>query len=211
MKKLFLIVALLINIYYLHAQAQELNGVTIGFGFGASRFNQQPSDYSLSPDSNRLVVQPLSRTNFVISTVLTIKFNKLSEKMEKGSRSILSVNSSGSEDPAKWNQRFTFNVGINLADVSSTNVTFNKQIDGGVGIGYVFTNNVQLAGFFDIIRQRQMRDYIVEKYEGRPIPNGTTNENYNALDVSDNKLFYNKTFTGFSIKVVIALNPKKQS
>ena len=111
--------------------------------------------------------------------------------------------------PVRWTERLAFNIGLNLAEISSENISFNKQIDGGIGLGYFVSPSIQVAGFFEVVRTRQMREYIINQYGGKPIPKG--NEFYNALDPSDNNLFFNKTFTGFSIKVVIAINPKKNS
>lgn len=191
------------------ASSQDLNGATVGFSFGSNFLGEQPYDYSLSPDSNRLVLQKMSKTNFVISTTLTIKFFDIAVKKDASGRSVMALSKETTPTKIKWYKKFSANIGINLAEVSSSNVSFNKQIDGGIGIGYFFNPTVQLAAFYDIVRIRQMRDYIVAQYEGKPIPNGNNNEFYNALDLTDNRLFYNKTFTGFSLKIIIALNPKK--
>lgn len=202
------ITLLLVGMFCLYASnAQDLNGVTIGFGFGPSFLLNNPKDYSLSPDQNKLVVQDLSKTGFVISSALTIKFFDLEEKLDGGNKPIIATRSSGNK--ASFHHKLALNIGINLAEISSSNVSFNKQIDGGIGLGYFFNKYIQLAVFYDVIKVRQMRDYIVTTYEGAPIPNGVPNEIYNALDATDNRLFYNKTFTGLSAKIVIALNPKK--
>lgn len=207
MKKL----SILIGVLYCcnSSYSQDLNGATVGFSFGSSFLSSSPKDYSLSPDQNKLVVQDMSNTSFVISSTLTIKFFDLSEKKDPVSNKPIISLRSGPVEKVKWYQKLAFNIGINIAEISSSNVAFNKQIDGGIGLGYFFNKNVQLAFFYDIVRIRQMRDFIVQSYEGNPIPNGTPNEYYNALDITDNRLFYNKTFTGTSIKIVIALNPKK--
>lgn len=207
MQKLTTIFVSIILCSALSAQPQDLAGTTIGFSFGPSFMKNAPKDYSLSPDNNKLVVQDLSRTGLVISSTLTIKFFDLEQTNNARSKPIIAASSSGAK--AKFYEKLALNIGINLADISSSSVSFNKQIDGGVGLGYFLNKNIQFAWFYDIIRVRQMRDYIVKTYEGSPIPNGTPNTFYNALDQTDNRLFYNKIFTGTSFKVVIALNPKK--
>ncbi len=199
---------LLLAFFWLtQANSQELNGATIGFGFGPSFLRNNPKDYSLSPDQNKLVVQDLSKTGFVISSTLTIKFFDLEEKLNARNKPIIAAQASGHK--AQFYQKLALNIGINLAEISSSNISFNKQIDGGIGLGYFFNKNIQLAVFYDVIKIRQLRDYIVDNYKDAHIPNGVPNEFYNALDATDNRLFYNKTFTGTSVKIVIALNPKK--
>lgn len=200
----------------MHTKAQELAGTTIGFSFGPSFLTSKPSDYSLDPGSNNLITQKLSNKNLVVSSVLTIKFAKLSQeiKNENGSNKKRLVMTDVSDEKDNTQQknapfinRLAFNLAINLADISSDNLAFNKSVDGGIGFGYILTPTMQFAVFYDMIRIRQMRDHIIKTYEGKPIPKGT--EFYNALDISDNNLYYNKTFSGISFKIVVALNPKK--
>jgi len=214
MKKILFVAVLFI--VTIHTKAQELAGTTIGFSFGPSFLTTKPSDYSLDPGSNNLITQKLSNKNLVISSVVTIKFAKLSQeiKNENGSTRKRLVMSDVPDDKDKaqkknapFTSRLAFNLAINLADISSDNLAFNKSVDGGIGFGYIITPTMQFAVFYDIIRIRQMRDNIIETYEGKPIPKGA--EFYNALDISDNNLYYNKTFSGISFKIVVALNPKK--
>ncbi len=225
MKKILFIS--LLGIISLLVRSQELSGTTIGFSFGPSFLSQAPYDYSLDPGSNNLLIQKLSTRSLVISSVITIKFGKVSfqehgdgkdrkmtfvktyedERNSDNTRKV--VNKAIEKKKAKFEDRLAFNLGINLAEVSSDNLSFNKNIDGGVGFGYFLTPSMQFAAFYDIIKIRQMRHHIINNYDGKPIPNGT--EFYNALDIADNKLFYNKTFTGFSLKIVVALNPKKEN
>lgn len=198
----------------------ELRGVTFGIGTGFSRISKTIYEYSLSPDTtNSLKLQPLDKNRFVISSVISIKFgrlgidkepgtnksrlsnfNKLAEKQEVGQKK---------HDTAKiWN-RLALNIALNLLEVNSESVSFNKSIDGGLGLGIFLNEFTQLAFFADIIRVRQLRDNIIASYENKPIPNGR--ENYNALDVNDNKLFYGKTFSGFSFKVIFSLGNRKDN
>ena len=225
MKKISLLFLLWFISTYI--KSQELSGTTIGLSFGPSFLSQTPCDYSLDPGSNNLVIQKLSNNSFVISSVVTIKFGKLSfqehgqgterkktfvktNQYEYDSNNAQKmVGANPERKKAKFEDRLAFNLGINLAEISSDNLSFNKSIDGGVGFGYFLSPSMQLAAFYDIIKVRQMRQHIVDSYQGKPIPNGS--EDYNALDISDDKLYYNKTFTGFSIKIVIALNPKKDN
>jgi hypothetical protein len=99
------------------------------------------------------------------------------------------------------------NLALNLVNVAP-DVSFNKNIDGGIGFGYFITENLQAAVFYDVSRVSQLRDYIVTAYQDKPIPNAD-GTNYNALDAKDTNLFYNKTISGLSFKLVFSLANKK--
>ena len=55
---------------------------------------------------------------------------------------------------------------------------------------------------FDVSTIRQLRRYLVELYENKQIPKGDSF--YNALDIGDNNLFFNKTTCGMSLKAVLS-------
>ena len=203
---------------------EELRGVTFGFSAGFSRLFKRQYDYFLDPANNYLQKQKLGKTNLVISTVASVKLSKLTlQKKEKGyslvrtgipekkfddNTFLKTPTDEISLENARWHEKFVLNLALNLGEIGS-DVSFNKQIDGGIGLGYLLTADLQLAAFIDIIRTRQLRDYIVSSYKNKTIPKGS--EFYTALDPSDNNLFYNKTFTGMSLKLIIALNPKKNN
>jgi hypothetical protein len=184
-------------------QTTELNGVTFGFGAGYSHTFDKTFDYALTTDANHnLKIQPLSQNAFVISTVIMVKLGKVavddSKTLLKQSDRITHAN------PL---EHLSINLALNLVNVSS-DVSFNKNIDGGLGMGYFINDNLQLALFFDVARVSQLRDYIISTYKDKPIPNGT-DTNYNALDTNDTNLFYNKTISGLSLKLIFSIGNKK--
>jgi hypothetical protein len=199
----------------------ELRGVTFGIATGFSKISQNVYSYSLSPESSHLLqLQKNSKLSFVISSVLTIKLGNLGVQQEGNQKEkLVNLNKTDAaktlaaggvtryENPGFFN-RLSVNIGINLLEANSENISFNKSIDGGIGIGFFVNEFTQLSIFYDLIRIRQMRDYIVTAYEGKSIPFG--NEVYNALDENDNTLFYTKNFTGFSFKVIFSLGNKKE-
>ncbi len=187
------------------AHTQELNGVTFGFGAGFSKTSQTAYSYSLTTDDqHHLVTQALSKNGFVISSVLTVRLSNL--KTETNSHKLLKANSTTTE-AAGWKEKLAINVSLNLVEINSDNLSFNKNIDGGLGLGYMVNDFVQVALFYDLIRLRQLRDHVKDNYLGKSIPNGT--DILNALDEKNNDLFYNKTFTGFSFKIILSLGSKK--
>jgi len=220
MKKLLSAIALLFLLSGI-AFAQttvDLNGVTFGFGAGPAYSFDRTYDYSLTTDAaHNLKLQPLNKGAFVISSVLMVKLGKVStdptnETLVKQAKksdyeSLASTKATKEAATADFYDRLSINLAIDLANVSS-NVSFNKNVSGGIGLGYFITNNLQLAVFYDISQVRQLRDYVVSSYQDKPIPN-SDGKNYNALDTSDNNLFYNKTISGLSFKLVFSIANKK--
>jgi hypothetical protein len=228
MKKHLVTAALLLTIILVNAQTADLKGVTFGLGLGYSHLFKAPKEYYLTTDAtHKLQVQDLDRGGIVISSFITIKLGKMAVQQQKnssGSKSIL-VNPSRAKiltkkqgefvaadvneetyDKPTFAERLAVNLSLNLADVNSGNVSFNKYIDGGIGLGCYVNEFTQVAVMYEMQRLRQMRTRIVEMYEGKSIPQG--NEVLNALDEKDNNLFYNKYFSGVSVKVVFSLGNK---
>lgn len=199
---------------------QPLNGVTFGFAAGYSILHDDLKEWTLSTDDKyTLQQQMLSRNSFVISSVVTIKLGKLS--VDQSTNRL--VKQTKTQTPAEQQKqvpqetdylkdffsRFSINASLDLVNVKSGDVSFNKSINGGLGLGFFLTDNVQLALFYDIQTFRQLRDNVVTTYLGKGIPKGTGI--YNALDPADNSLFYNKTITGTSFKIILSLANKKSS
>jgi hypothetical protein len=202
------------------AKAQPLKGVTLGFGAGYHHSITKKYDYFLAADDNySLKMDPLSASSFVISTVVNIKLTplvKVNEKLHKrlsGSQqnSIRTQKTGGVssvveevpfEEKRNWKDKITLHLGINLAEVSS-NVTFNKSIDGGIGAGYILSEHAFITLMADLSKYRKMRDYYSKKYNNKPIPNGSGF--YTTLSSDDNTLFQSKTSVGLSIKFVMGI------
>jgi len=202
----------------------DLNGVTFGFGAGYAHSFDKTYDYSLSTDGNHnLILQPLNKQSFVISSVIMFKLGKLS--IDPATNALIKQSKKATyfamkkanalretaSDIAKpsFLDHLSLNASLDLVNVAP-NVSFNKNINGGLGVGYFFNDNCQLALFYDISSISQLRDYIVNIYQNKPIPNGS-GTNYTALDPNDNNLFYNRTISGFSVKLIFSLGNQKAS
>lgn len=208
--------------YANNALAQEtpssLSNVTLGFGAGYSHILSNIDEYSLSTDTlHALKVSPASKGGFVISSVITVRLGKVASKA--GDSRLYSQSKlyniqvqKYKDDPTKYRakceERLTLNLAINLAEVKSDGLSFNKPIDGGLGLGYYLSSDIQVALFADFVRVRQLRPYIVSSYENQPIPKGT--DVYTALDPSNNELFTTKTMVGVSVKLVYTLANHKE-
>ena len=228
MKKYILLVAILTQYGISSAQTVDLKGVTLGMGLGWSNLFNAPKEYYLTTDAtHKLQVQNLDKSGIVISSFITIKLGKMAVQSQGNGAStrnvlvnpartrtlrgvtgemVAAVAGETTFEKLKFSERLAVNLSLNLADVNSGNVSFNKYIDGGIGLGCYVNEFTQVALMYEMQRMRQMRTKIVETYEGKSIPNG--NEVLNALDEKDNNLFYNKYFSGISLKVVFSLGNK---
>lgn len=191
----------IITVTTLPAQV-PLKGVTFGIGMGWNHLFRTPKEFFLTTDtSHRLQVQHLSKSAVVLSSLISIKLGKVDA--DGNSNQLLAR---GKAKPANWNDRFAVNVSLNLAEFSSDGVAFNTSIDGGIGLGYFINTFTQVGVFYEMIRIRQMRDYFVDNFSDQAIPNGSAV--YNALDKTDDNLFYSKYYSGVSFKVIFSLGNK---
>lgn len=203
MKKILFTLLLINSISLVFGQADNLNGVTFGFGAGYSGSFDKTYDYTLTTDaSHSLKIQPLNKGAFVISSVVMVKLGKIG--LDQNTNNF--VRQDGKPEVGFW-RHLSVNLALNMINISQ-DVSFNKNVDGGLGIGYFLSENLQAALFYDVSRVSQLRDYIVTAYQDKPIPNGD-GTNYNALDPKDTNLFYNKTISGLSFKLVFSLANKK--
>jgi hypothetical protein len=200
----------------------QLKGVTYGFGAGYHHSLSRIYDYFLLPDDNyKLNITNQPRGSFVISSMINIKVRKLVNingalKRAVGSETLLITNPikkfAGSNERAvttttnfvdpNWKDLITFHIGLNLAEIAPT-VTFNKKIDGGIGIGYLLSENSHIVLMCDFTQIRKMRDHYVDTYNGKSIPNGSGF--LTTLNVDDNNLFKTKTTAGLSLKLVFTI------
>ena len=223
MKRIIITLIFIGSITLAFGQASNLNGVTFGFGAGYSVGFDKTYDYSLTTDANHnLKIQPLNKGAFVISSVVMIKLSKVAfdpdnNKFVKQSQKTTyndlikspeeEKKQKATNTPSDIMNHLSINLALDLVNVTQ-NTSFNKNISGGLGIGYFFTDYVQAAIFYDVSRVSQLRDYVVTNYTNKPIPNGSTG-NYTSLSTTDNNLFYNKTVSGLTFKLIFSLANKK--
>jgi hypothetical protein len=211
------------------AQVTELTRASFAVGIGYNHLFKTPKDYYLTTEAEpKLKIQDLNRGGIVVSSIISIRLAKVGLQKQQSNTTIrtrtVSLNTIeqvaaasnvwrahgvpvvagnvSTNKRASFTQSLCLNIGVNLAEVKGDNVAFNKSIDGGIGLGYSFNESVQLSFSLDVIRLRQMRDWIVDNYTDKPIPNGTSF--FNALDQSNNNLFYNKTYGGLSLKCIFS-------
>lgn len=203
-------------LFSLSCNAQtELSGVTLGFGAGYNFLFHPVMEYSLSTDTQHLLhIDKGASGGFVISSIVTVRLGKVSKR---AGTSVLFSQQKIIANPgrsaftlanrplleASPHERWALNLAINLAEVNTSGLTFNKQVSGGLGAGYFVNNATQISAFLDVTLARQLRQSVVDQYEGKAIPKG--NDVYTALDPADSDLFTTRPFWGVSLKLVYSL------
>jgi hypothetical protein len=176
------------------------------FKFGASLgFNYLLKDIYdpvLSPVDNSLRLQKVSPVSFLLSTsVIVNPISSYYRKLDSNGKPVGELYSVPS--------RLSFVATVNLAQFgASQTASFNKKIDGGLGLGVRLNDDFHLALTAEVISVRQLRSYIVDEFENKPIM--IENETMNALDVNDNRLFIDKYYFGFSMKFIYILIGKDE-
>jgi hypothetical protein len=168
-------------------------GASLGFNY----LTKKIYDPVLSPIDNSLKLQSISPISFLLSTTVIINpISSYYRKLDAAGKPIGDVYSVPS--------KLSFVATVNLAQFGASQMnSFNKKIDGGLGLGFELNENFHVAMTAEMISVRQLRDYIVNDYENKPII--INNETLNALDISDNKLFVDKYYFGVSLKFIYIL------
>lgn len=196
--KLFLIKLLVLTLINFSYSQTNLSHVTVGLGIGGNHTFKNVYDYYLTTDGNyNLKRDVLSRSNMVLSSVAVFRFSSLKKD---ANNKILRRRDNLIDN---WD-KINLVLSLNLLDTNEGNVSFNKNIDGGIGIGYTLSPNLTISVLYEIQRFRQMRDSVFYQYENNPIPNGNDSF-FNALDSQNNDLFHYKSIDGISLKLIFNL------
>jgi hypothetical protein len=170
-------------------------GMSLGFNYLTTKLYNP----SLSVGDNKLKVQDASPYTYLLSTCVIINpIKKYYRKVENGVQV-------GDAYPVYT--PLSFVATVNLAQFGA-NETFNKKLDGGLGLGIRLIDDFHLALTAEMISNRQLRDYVLTDYLDKTIP-GVDGKNLNALDVKDDRLFIDRYDLGFSVKFVYILAGKK--
>lgn len=213
MKKLIMLsfVLLCANLCFSQNQDKELTkteaedtGLKINrnvFKFGASLgFNYVTAniyDPVLSPIDKSLKLQEVSPLSFLLSTTVIINPVKAYYR---------ELDSSGNPIGEIYAKDYwlSFIATVNLAQFgASQSATFNKKIDGGLGLGIKLNDDFHLALTGEMISVRQLREYITDNYRDKPIE--IDGEPLNALDIKDHNFFVDNYYFGLSVKFVYVL------
>ncbi|MHC9089431.1 hypothetical protein ACXIHB_12035 [Tenacibaculum sp. IMCC1] len=220
MKKILLLIFLL-NTFFSFSQiegAKEISkedadklgnikkkGIKFGVSFGFNQTFDELVDARISPIDTTLTLQNTSRTSFLLST--TLSFAILS-KWLGGGRYYRKLDVSGNPvgDPYFVPSGLSIVTSINLVTFNSAlggAGLFNQKLDGGLGLGYTFGENVQLALTYEMISFRQPRDFLKELNGQTVEVNGSK---LMSLNLDDNDYFIDKYIPSISLKIIYILN-----
>jgi len=221
MKKYLLILACTLNTYLGYSQIEgtkkltkdeaekftniKTRGIRFGISLGFNQTFDDLYDARISPIDTTLVLQKTSNTSFLLSTSLS--FPILSKYLGGGSY-YRKLDANGNEvgEPYFVPSGLNVVVTINLVTFNSAlggSGIFNQKLDGGLGLGYTFGDNVQLVLTYEMISFRQPRDFLT-KLNNQTIPVG--NSNLSSLSIDNNDYFIDKYIPSLSLKVVYLLN-----
>jgi hypothetical protein len=194
-------------------------GIGLGYRINTGTVN----DPFISPIDSTLQFQKLPGGAFVISAtavfhlgsteqpkVLSVQDGKASltsvkayqQRKGKNKLSELLKDATGDEKP-KQESPFSIMISLNVADISSNGASFDKPIDGGVGLGYKIGENIHLGFFVDCASYRQLRGYYVQNYQGIPIM--VNGQKLGALDATSDTYFYSRPVISLALKFVATL------
>lgn len=192
--------------------------VNIGVSIGYRRLTHSSANSyyepSISAIDTTLQFQKLDPTSMVLSTDLVInpfaQANWIKEIIKgfdlriKGHRSkneLAIANTSGML-LTEAIQRLSFIISINLVDFqsASSEFKFNKQFDGGIGLGIKLHPNCWLGWTYDIIQTSQLRDYV-KTFENQKLI--IDKKVLTQLDSNDNRIFYKKNLNSNTFKIIV--------
>ncbi len=195
-------------------------GLSLGYRWltAASRYDYMLA--SVSPIDSTLRLTPLGGTSYLFSTAVIF------DPFDGSSRDVLENRPSVSRGHSRpglrkrramgrsprlfWNRqldRLCLVSNLNLLDFSSgqKELAFNKNIEGGLGIGYRLSDFMLIGINWEHVQSYQLHEDI-KALEGRKVSlYGLPLVNSNQLDLRNEDLFYVKNLSGWSLKMIITL------
>lgn len=181
-------------------------GVSIGYKYIWNKDLNYYQEATISPIDTTLKIQNLDNGFVVLSTELIINpFAKSTFLNDfKNGIKIWKLKIIGPkivELAQKILHRLTLIASVNLAEfqTAQSNFSFNKAIDGGLGIGLRLSETFWIAWTYEITSHRQLRDYIHSYKDEKIVVSGNT---LTKLDENDNNLFYTKRLSSANFKFI---------
>lgn len=182
----------------------KTKGIKFGISMGFNKANDILYDARISPIDTTLVLEKSSNISFLLST--TVSFPILSSWFAGSYYRKLGADGNPVGDPYFVPRGLNIVATINLVTFNSAlggAGLFNQKLDGGLGLGYTFGDNVQLALTYEMISFRQPREYL-KTFQGRVI--NVNGSNIMNLPLDNNDYFTDKYISSISLKVIYTLN-----
>ena len=184
----------------------KVKGVRYGISLGYSYTFDNLYEATISPINSTLILEKTPGTSFMLSTSVSVPIFSKNKYVTNKKYLIKTLNGTDVGEPYLVPYGFSIVAAINLATFNSGQEgsgLFNQKIDGGLGLGYTFNEDIQLAVTYEMISIKQPRSFIKE-LEGQKIT--IDGEDLKELDISDSKYFTDKYVPSISVKVVYVLN-----
>ncbi|MBK7407377.1 MAG: hypothetical protein IPJ40_04360 [Saprospirales bacterium] len=103
--------------------------------------------------------------------------------------------------------RISINANLNLIEFSTAQqeFTFNKSIDGGLGVSYMINPHLYIGVNWESFTTRQLQSYLKEQVGKQIQYNGNIISSSRELDIKNNDFFINRSLNGLSIKIIMPL------
>lgn len=183
-------------------------GFNVGVSLGVNRVFDKLYEATISPVDNKLSLNRLQRSAFVMSTVIAVPLSK----GELGGSYARRLDGQGKA----YGPVYYVPYGLYL--IAAVNLTtfhdamkggvFNQKIDGGLGLGYRLNHDLQIALTFEKISVRQPRDFLFD-YQNQVIT--VNGQPLTALNTDDTGYFKTDYLSAFSLKFVYILSGRKLS
>lgn len=182
----------------------KTKGIKYGISFGFNRAFDNLYDARISPVDTTLLLQKTSNVSFLLST--SVSFPILKGVFGGSYYRKLDAGGNPTGDPYFVPRGLSVIASLNLVTFNSAlggAGLFNQKLDGGLGLGYTFGENVQIALTYEMISFRQPRDFL-KNYEGKVIK--VNNQNLSSIALDNNDYYIDKYIPSISFKVVYILN-----
>ena len=163
----------------------KIKGIKYGISLGFNRAFDNLYDARISPVDTTLLLQKTSNISFLLST--SISFPILKGVFGGSYYRKLDASGNLTGDPYFVPRGLSVIASLNLVTFNSAlggSGLFNQKLDGGLGLGYTFGENVQIALTYEMISFRQPRDFL-KNYEGKVIKVNNQNLANIAIDNND--------------------------
>jgi hypothetical protein len=196
-------------------------GLSLGYRWLSPASRDEYVQASVSPLDSTLRLTPQSGTSYLFST--SVIFNLFDQKSKKepvthppavhrkGRKASFNRRRTSGKPPGYFWRTHSENIclvsNLNLLDFSSgqKELAFNKHIEGGLGLGYRFNDLMLLGINWEHVQVYQLHDDI-KSLEGEQVNlYGLPLLSSNQLDVRNEDLFYLKSLSGWSVKMIITL------
>lgn len=194
------------------AEAVNLGGIkTRGIKFGVSTgFNKaldEIYDARISPIDTSFKLERASNVSFLLST--TLSFAILKGWLGGSYYRKLGADGQPVGNPYFVPKGLNIIATLNLVTFNSALAgagLFNQKLDGGLGLGYTFGDNVQIGATYEMLSFRQPREYLMKLRDKPVIVNG---DKMTSLPTDNNDYFIDKYIPSISLKIIYTLSSDK--